>query len=41
MNRRFLDVTANTTLEFVDGRAVGDDWSEAAAAVLDVESPRT
>jgi hypothetical protein len=40
MNRRLLDVTANTTLDFVDGRAESADWTEEALAVLDVESPR-
>jgi hypothetical protein len=37
---RFLDVTAKTTLDFVDARTVGDDWTDTGVAVVDVESPR-
>ena len=40
MTRRLLDVTANTTLDFVDGRAAGVDWTDDGVAVVDVESPR-
>lgn len=40
MNRRLLDVTANTTLDFVEGRAESADRTEEAAAVVDVESPQ-
>jgi len=39
MGKRFLDVTARTTLDFLEARAEGDDWTDEAVAVLDVESP--
>ncbi len=39
MRRRLLDVTAYTTLDFVDARAVHPDWEEAADAVVDVDTP--
>lgn len=32
-------MTAYTTFDHLDARAVGEGWSEAAVAVLDVESP--
>lgn len=38
--RRHLDVTAYTTLDHVDARAEGAEWTDEAVAVLDVESPR-
>ncbi|WP_459879194.1 hypothetical protein [Halorubrum gandharaense] len=38
--RRHLDVTANTTFDFLDVRVFGDDWETETVAVLDVESPR-
>lgn len=38
--RRQLDVTAYTTFDHVDARAMGDGWTDEAVAVLDVESPR-
>mgnify|MGYP000044190988 CR=1 FL=1 len=34
---RLLDVTAYTTFDFVSGRAVGPDWSDESAAVVDVD----
>lgn len=40
MDRRLLDVTARTTLDFLDARAEGVDWTDEAAAVLDVYTPR-
>lgn len=39
MRRRLLDVTAYTTLDFVDARAVHPDWEEEAGAVVDVDTP--
>jgi len=39
MRRRILDVTAYTTLDFVDARAVHPEWEEPAGAVVDVETP--
>ena len=39
MRRRLLDVTAYTTLDFVEGRAYGTDWEEQAPAVVDVGTP--
>ena len=39
MRRRILDVTAYTTLDFVDARALGPDWDEDATAVVDVTRP--
>jgi hypothetical protein len=39
MRRRLLDVTAYTTLDFVDASAFGVDWSEDAPAVVDVGTP--
>jgi hypothetical protein len=39
MRRRILDVTAYTTLNFVDASAYGGDWSEDAPAVVDVDVP--
>ena len=38
--RRHLDVTANTTFDFLDVRLFGDAWETETVAVLDVESPR-
>jgi hypothetical protein len=38
--RRYLDVTANTTLDYLTARAEGADWTNESGAVLDVESPR-
>ncbi|WP_248895768.1 DUF6360 family protein [Haloplanus halobius] len=37
---RLLDVNAYTTLDFVAGRAVGPDWSDESAAVVDVDRPK-
>jgi hypothetical protein len=39
MRRRILDVTAYTTLDFADARALGPDWEEDATAVVDVDVP--
>jgi NADH:ubiquinone oxidoreductase subunit D len=39
MHRRLLDVTAYTTLDFVEASALGVDWTEAAPAVVDVGTP--
>jgi hypothetical protein len=39
MRRRLLDVTAHTTLDFVDARALHPDWAEPAGAVVDVDTP--
>ncbi|MFT4880874.1 MAG: hypothetical protein ACI9HI_000872, partial [Salinirussus sp.] len=39
MRRRLLDVTAYTTLDFVDARAVHPDWEETAGAVVNVDTP--
>jgi hypothetical protein len=39
MRRRLLDVTAYTTLDFVDASAYGIDWTEDAPAVVDVDTP--
>jgi hypothetical protein len=36
MQGRILDVTADTTLDFVDGSARGLGWRDEGAAVLDV-----
>lgn len=36
MNERITSVTAYTTLEFVDGAAVGYDWTEDGSGVLNV-----
>ncbi|WP_251342030.1 DUF6360 family protein [Haloplanus halophilus] len=36
---RLLDVNAYTTFDFVSGRAVGPDWSDESAAVVDVDRP--
>jgi len=35
-NRRILDVMAHTTFAHVDAAAVGHDWADESAAVLDV-----
>lgn len=39
MNERITSVTAYTTLDFVEGAAVGPDWTETGAGVLNVSSP--
>jgi hypothetical protein len=39
MNERITSVTAYTTLDFVEGAAVGPDRTEAGAGVLNVSSP--
>jgi hypothetical protein len=39
MRRRLLDVTAYTTLDFVDASALGVDWTDEAPAVVDVDVP--
>lgn len=39
MRRRILDVTAYTTLDFVGARALGADWNEETAAVVNVDIP--
>ena len=39
MRRRLLDVTAYTTLDFVDASAFGVDWTDEAPAVVDVDTP--
>jgi len=39
MSQRILDVTANTTLDFVDAAAHGPGWRDEGAAVLDVRTP--
>lgn len=39
MNERITSVTAYTTLDFVEGAAVGPDWTESGAGVLNVSSP--
>jgi len=39
MSERFLDVTAHTTLDFVEARVEGRGWTAEGAAVVDVESP--
>ncbi|WP_123620715.1 DUF6360 family protein [Halorubrum sp. CSM-61] len=36
MNERITSVTAYTTLDLVDGAAVGYDWTEDATGVLNV-----
>ncbi|WP_128905197.1 DUF6360 family protein [Halorubrum amylolyticum] len=36
MNERITSVTAHTTLDLVDGAAVGYDWTEDATGVLNV-----
>jgi hypothetical protein len=36
---RLLDVNAYTTFDFVAGRAIGPDWSDESAAVVDVDRP--
>lgn len=41
MRDRLLDVTPATTLDVADGHAIGDDWRDDAAAVLDVDTPAT
>jgi hypothetical protein len=41
MRRRLLDVTAYTTLDFVDASAFGADWTDDAPAVVDVDTPDT
>ena len=38
MNERITSVTAYTTLDFVDGTAVGVGWREEATGVLNVSS---
>lgn len=38
---RLLDVSAYTTLDYVTGRAVGPDWSDDSAAVVDVDRPKS
>jgi hypothetical protein len=38
---RLLDVSAYTTLDFVTGRVFGPDWSDDAAAVVDVDRSKT
>jgi hypothetical protein len=37
---RLLDVSAYTTLDYVTGRVFGSDWSDDAAAVVDVDRPK-
>jgi hypothetical protein len=39
MRRRLLAVTADTTLDFVDARALHPEWEERAGAVVDVDTP--
>jgi crotonobetainyl-CoA:carnitine CoA-transferase CaiB-like acyl-CoA transferase len=39
MNERITSVTAYTTLDFVEGAAVGPGWTETGAGVLNVSSP--
>ena len=39
MAGRVLDVTAYTTLDFVEAATRGDGWREEGTAVLDVRSP--
>ncbi len=36
MHRRITDVTAHTTFDYVEARALGPDWSDDAVAVMDV-----
>ncbi|MFB6195414.1 MAG: DUF6360 family protein [Haloplanus sp.] len=36
---RLLDVNAYTTFDFVAGEAVGPDWCDESAAVVDVDRP--
>ncbi|WP_338740621.1 DUF6360 family protein [Haloplanus salilacus] len=38
---RLLDVSAYTTLDFATGRMFGPDWSDDAAAVVDVDRPES
>jgi hypothetical protein len=38
--KRYLDVTANTTLDHVDVRVTGKDLAGQTVGVLDVESPK-
>lgn len=38
---RLLDVSAYTTLDYVTGRVFGPDWSDDAAAVVDVDRPES
>jgi hypothetical protein len=39
MRRRILDVTAYTTLDFADIRALGHDWTVDASGVVNVTEP--
>jgi len=41
MAGRVLDVTAHTTLDYVDGSIRGADWREDGAGVLDVYTPES
>lgn len=40
MAGRLLDVTAYTTLDYVEASAYSSDWSENGTAVLDVRTPK-
>jgi hypothetical protein len=40
MPDRIMRVNAHTTLDLLDGRAEGHDFSEAALATLNVSAPR-
>jgi len=39
MERRILDVTSYTTLDYVETSLLGPDWAERSPAVLDVDTP--
>jgi hypothetical protein len=38
---RLLDVSAHTALDFVTGRVFGSDWSDDAAAAVNVDRPKS
>jgi hypothetical protein len=40
MPGRVLDVTAHTTLDYVDTTVRGPDWTDEGAGVLDVRTPK-
>jgi hypothetical protein len=40
MPGRVLDVTAHTTLDFVEASAHGPDWENEGTGVLDVRTPK-
>lgn len=39
MKGRILDVNAHTTIDHVEGKIFGPDWSDPGIAVLDVDTP--